>query len=679
MENFNVPTDEIRAQVLDFMRELDCYPAPRDVNLILDGKLHRYHIDGDKISSQNGAYCIHVNGRPAGFVQSWKTGIQANWKFNIDNSAVPKEVRDWWNSPEYQKEAEKKQQQRDKEIKERQAKASENAKIQFQNYVASTEIQHPYLTRKNINAYGARFFLQERKIAVPLFNINGNIQSLQWIDADGNKLFYPGAPLAGAFFPIGLSSITQNDLNPILICEGFATGAKIHQLTGLPTACAMTCENIANVAKAIEGKFKGRKIFIMADDDMQTMAKRGFNPGIRAAQNAVNSGLATAFIPPPFDNQEQGTDWDDYALAFGDSKAREAIFKQIHWWSLTEKERQEENAKLSLSENIHTLDPSIQLPPQEFIGGLFPVGFITLLAAPPGTGKTMFIQKSVSDLSIGGNFFDGFSEDEPPRKCLIFAGEAGYELLVRRGASLKWKINPKNVPVVDQHEFEIKDIPIMLDNPEGWRNVERLVEMYTPDIVIWDTFSSFHDADENKSREIKPLIRKIAKLCREKNLAAILVHHSRKRSASERNLSLNQDDVIGTSIFNRFVGLIIGIEPMKDDEKTLLVRPLKTWFNSFMPFTYKITQDLYGHPAMETDLAPDVPGNPKVAVWNYLIRTFSRGEWFSTSQIIISEIETPIADWQLRRILDNFVKTRKLERKGAKKFLEFSIPTLPSN
>ena len=349
------------------------------------------------------------------------------------------------------------------------------------------------------------------------------------------------------------------------------------------------------------------------------------------------------------------------------------MIEKIKWECLSVAEKEEFFSRKALEGIIHELDPTIKLPPQEFIGGLFPRRFVSLLIAPPGTGKTIFMQKFVSDLSIGGSVFDGFAEDEPPRVSLILAGEAGYELLTRRGASMKWPINPHNVKVLDQYEAETKDIPIMLDNPEGWQNVLRLVDMYSPDIVFIDTFSSFHEGDENKATEMKPLIKKMAMLARDKNIAVVPVHHSRKRLAKERSMSLNQDDVIGSSIINRLVGLIIGIEPMKEDEKLLLVRPLKSWFSSFMPFTYTLKENLYGGTSVQTDLAPASVNNSKIAVWNYLLCTFSIGEWFSTSQIVLSEIEGNVADWQLRRILADFVKNGKLQRRGVKKSLEFSF------
>ena len=276
-------------------------------------------------------------------------------------------------------------------------------------------------------------------------------------------------------------------------------------------------------------------------------------------------------------------------------------------------------------------------------------------------------------MSIGGSIFDGFAEDEPQRKVLILAGEAGYELLLRRAASMKWAVNPQNVLVLDQYEAESKDLSIMLDSEEGWENIVRLADMYKPDVIFIDTLSSFHDSDEIKGTEMKPILRKSAKLARDMNIAVVLVHHSRKRAAKERTLSLNQDDVVGSGMFNRLVGLIVGIEPMKEDEKTLLVRPLKSWFSTFMPFTYSLRENMYGGTTIQTDLAPASVNNSKIAVWNYLKENFAAGEWFSPTAIVLEEITPSVSIWQLRRILAEFVKNNKLKKQGSTKNTEYSI------
>lgn len=660
---------DIQQQVLTFMQSLGIAPAGNE-QLILDGQIHRYQVEGDRRGKRNGAYCIYPDGVPAGFVQDWRKEIKLNWKF--DMSGFNDEQKKYFDSDEFKIKAENNRKKREKEIKEKQIKASENARTFWETFKSADE-SHSYCQRKQVNAYGLRLNNATNALAVPLRDVDGNVKSIQWIFPNGDKKLFEGASTDGLFFSIALDTLKDEDNQPILIGEGYATMAKIYELVNLPVVAAISCYHLVQIGKILREKFPDRKIFVLADDDKKTELTRGFNPGIREAQKAVKEAKLNAVIAPPFKSPDDGSDWDDYALKYGDEHTTEILQKRIKWECLSDDEKKEISIREKLRAAVKTLDISVDLPPQEFIGGLFPRDFVSVLAAPSGTGKTIFMQKFVSDLSIGGSVFDGFVEKEPVRRSLIFAGEAGYEMLVRRGASMKWPVNPDNIYVVDQYTFETEDLPIMLDDPEGWQNVLRIVDMYKPDIVFIDTFSAFHERDENKATEMKPLIRNLAKLARDNHIAVVMVHHSRKRTAKERTLSLSQDDVIGSSIINRLVGLIVGIEPMKDDEKVLLVRPLKTWFSAFMPFTYTLKESVKGGTVVQTDLAPATVNNSKIYVWNYLVRTFAIGEWFSFSQIALSAIEGNITEWQLRRILTEFVKNEKLNRRGATKSLEYSL------
>ena len=77
--NSQISNSEIERQVLLFMSKIGASPASYE-NLILDGQLHRYDVDGDKRGKKNGAYIIHTDGYPAGYVQNWKTGVKENWR-----------------------------------------------------------------------------------------------------------------------------------------------------------------------------------------------------------------------------------------------------------------------------------------------------------------------------------------------------------------------------------------------------------------------------------------------------------------------------------------------------------------------------------------------------------------------------------------------------------------------
>ena len=671
MEILQIPINEIEEQFREFMRVNNC-DAHEAINLIMDGQIHRYRTIDDKRSQTSGAYCLHSDGWPSGWVQDWRNGQAINWRFQKDNIRDGNLKSSLTSARIKQLEAASKKHQAEmqKQQDSLHAEASERARTIFEQ-LKSVDVTHPYLRNKGVKSYGLRVN-SENNLAVPLKDIDGRFISIQWINPDGDKKFFPGASTKGVFFSVALDILKQKSeaKKPILLGEGYATMATIYEITGCPCVAAMFCGNLLDVAKALKSKYPNNKIVVMADNDLKTEG----NPGFNAAQKVVRANLAAGCAVPDFKEGEDGSDWNDYFDVHGEDDTRQKLKQLISEAITTPEEKKEIERQKKLSALISKLDPSIKIEPLDFIGGMFPRKFVSALVAQSGTGKTMFMQKFVSDLSIGGSVFDGFADNEPVRKSLIFSGEAGYEMMIRRGAQTKWKINPDNVQVADQYKFESSDMSIMLDDPEGWKNILCVVELCKPDIIFWDSFMSFHEKDENKATEMKPIIKRLNDLSRKYNCAVVLVHHSRKRTAKERSLSLNQDDVIGSSVFNRIVGLIIGIEPMKEDEATLLVRPLKTWFSAFMPFTYRMIEDMNGNTIMQTDLSPANVNNSKIAVWIYLNETFSPGEWFSSSQIILSEINKDITDWQLRRILADFVNKGKLDRRGAKKSLEFSLP-----
>ncbi len=92
----------------------------------------------------------------------------------------------------------------------------------------------PYLKNKNVSCYGLRWRKDLKKIAVPLRNIKGDIPSIQRITADGSKRFFESSTTKGAFFSLGLDLLKdeQYSKSPILVGEGYATMATVHELTG---------------------------------------------------------------------------------------------------------------------------------------------------------------------------------------------------------------------------------------------------------------------------------------------------------------------------------------------------------------------------------------------------------------------------------------------------------------
>jgi putative DNA primase/helicase len=111
----------------------------------------------------------------------------------------------------------------------------------------------------------------------------GQLQSLQFIEPNGEKRFLPGGRAKGCSFDIGLRS----DASVLCLCEGYATGASIYEATGYPVVVGFTAGNLETVARAMREAFPEAKIIFCADNDIRQDASP--NVGVMAATAAAKS------------------------------------------------------------------------------------------------------------------------------------------------------------------------------------------------------------------------------------------------------------------------------------------------------------------------------------------------------------------------------------------------------
>jgi hypothetical protein len=328
-----------------------------------------------------------------------------------------------------------------------------------------------------------------------------------------------------------------------------------------------------------------------------------------------------------------------------------------------------------------TLDPDIELPPLHMVGGLFPKGYLSAVIAASGVGKTWFFQRWVSDLSMGGSVFDGFVHSDP-LKSLVMAGEGGYELLIRRAREMRWPVRKENVVIYSLMEAVSKGVSFDLGTTEGQGNVRNVLDMDSPEVLIVDTLTAFHSVDENKSSDMKPIFEFLLRQAKERDMAVVLSHHTRKRKLAESKLLMTQDEAIGSSIFNRLAAVIVGIQniagwddpaganprsavPMKN-----LVRIQKAWFKNPAPFTYGIRENESGHAVMDIDLAPKIGIDPRGRVREYLERTYTFDEWFKCKDISAA---TGVSERTVRSYLADMANRGILKKQGQNKTMEYAI------
>lgn len=197
-----------------------------------------------------------------------------------------------------------------------------------------------YLVRKGVLQHGVRF-TPSGAIVVPMMDARSDVKGLQFIlprhhprvaKTGRDKEYWPaGLAKTGHWFQIGAlyGGCTA------LLCEGFATGATLHEATGLPVVVAFDAGNLLHVAQAIRRHFRVERILVCADDDyVQKCRACGRltevsgsvcghcgqphgqeNPGCKAAAAAALA-VGGAWVAPHFPADRGGkklTDFNDLA------------------------------------------------------------------------------------------------------------------------------------------------------------------------------------------------------------------------------------------------------------------------------------------------------------------------------------------------------------------------------
>jgi putative DNA primase/helicase len=156
---------------------------------------------------------------------------------------------------------------------------------------------HPYVVRKQVAPLGLRCDARGH-LVVPLQDADGRLHSLETIAPDGAKRFLAGGTKRGHFCVIGMEPAPMPDPSgPILICEGWATGASLAMATGNAVIAAMDAGNLLPVAEALRTRFPDADLILVADNDAKP--DRDTNPGVEAARKAALAVDARIAIPVP--------------------------------------------------------------------------------------------------------------------------------------------------------------------------------------------------------------------------------------------------------------------------------------------------------------------------------------------------------------------------------------------
>ncbi|POA21599.1 conjugal transfer protein TraC [Pseudomonas sp. FW300-N1A1] len=296
---------------------------------LIYGKLTRCKTSQDKGKEKNGWYVVHehrtVKGEALifGSFGDWRSG--ESQKIKVKTGRMTTEEREVMRA-------------RQEDAKRRAAEIATNASRRAASRASGLFQRMPdrgrsaYLDRKQIVGFGVRYAPRSGAVLVPMSNVRDQIVGLQVIfpekqqDTGRDKSYWPyGMSKEGAFHLIGGH---PEPGEPVLVCEGYATGASLHMATSMAVAVAFDAGNLMVVSKAMRERFPGCPIILCRDDDWKTKRPNGsaWNPGEEKASNAATV-VGGQVVAPVFslEREDKWTDFNDLHCAEG----LEAVRRQV--------------------------------------------------------------------------------------------------------------------------------------------------------------------------------------------------------------------------------------------------------------------------------------------------------------------------------------------------------------
>lgn len=373
-----------------------------------DGKLHRFPTNGRR-GDDSGWYVLHSDSIPAGSFGCWREGLKQDWCSKSQDTMTPAERE------AHRRRMDAMRQQREVDTAQRQQQAAQAAARRWE--AATPAKQHPYLSAKAVKPLGVKVEgIDGEALLIPMRDASGGLHSLQVIDPEGGKRFQPGGRVKGCYHSIGKPD------GVLIVCEGYATGASIHEATGHAVAVAFNAGNLLAVAEALHQKYPELRLIVAADDDWQTNG----NPGITKARKAALAVGGLLAVPMfPVDRPDKATDFNDLHKLAGLGAVNAGIDAAL---SVTDETLPDigtlpETVGRKAGPEVLLLNGADLTP--EPVRWMWPdwlaLGKLHILAGAPGQGKTTIALACAATVTIAGRWPDGSRCDGG--NVLIWSGE----------------------------------------------------------------------------------------------------------------------------------------------------------------------------------------------------------------------------------------------------------------
>jgi phage/plasmid primase-like uncharacterized protein/KaiC/GvpD/RAD55 family RecA-like ATPase len=479
-------------QLIDAMRAAGLEP-PNEI--LMDGKIHRFR-SGTKGSPGHGDkpgwYLVFGDGIPAGRFGCWRAGMEITWRADVGRKLTEFEEMAHARRINESKVLREAAQERQHQV------ASETVeKIWLSGGAAHPD--HPYLKRKGIQTHGVRI-TGDGRLMVPLYDADGTLSTLQYIDEDGGKLYHPGGQTGGKFWMVG----SLDEPGTLFVAEGFATAATIHETTDRPVVVAYSASNLVPVTGTLREMYGATQdIVIVADHDQSGV-------GQRYAEQASAKYGARMVMPPILG------DANDYAQAGHDLAG---LLIQQTGTAVIDK------LKVVFGDQLG----SDYEAPDELVEGLMTIGSSVVVYGDSNSGKTFWALSVATAIATGT---DCYGRKTDPGLVVYLASEAPASIRSRMQAIKKFHgCNLENLAMVpvpmnfysgDQDAHDVIELVRAVEQIKG-RPVR---------LIIGDTLARMSaGANENSGEDMGPVMARFDQVATATGAALMIIHHNGKDAA----------------------------------------------------------------------------------------------------------------------------------------------------
>ena len=224
--------------------------------------------------------------------------------------------------------------------------------------------------------------------------------------------------------------------------------------------------------------------------------------------------------------------------------------------------------------------------PAPLIEGVLEAGTANNWGGPPGVGKTWLALEAARAVASGRPWLGQFPTQQA---AVLVVDQEGHKAGMQERARL---LNLADPLPADVPFFLTVASGLAVDDPSGgYARLDALLGKFAPGLLILDSFTRFHRANENDAGELADVNASLRQLMQEHGCALVLIDHTRKRSP----LQVKDDPanrLRGSNEKMAFVDGALVADKSKTTPNGLVVTPTKHRYGPLQdPFAVELQTD----------------------------------------------------------------------------------------